>query len=389
MRLSHGDVPTWAHAAALAALPLQTHTRLRRLLASMDAEEAWFMATRGMHNDVRLPQRVIDAWRGADEGLPQRMFERCVHSNIAVVTHADAEYPTVFRGDPAAPAVLFYKGSLSHVQRRRVAIIGTRHATRRGRHFASEIAAQLSRHGVAVVSGLARGIDVAAHTGIREHEHEHHHDAGPPIAVVASGVDVIYPREHAMIWKWVCENGLVMSEAPPGTRPEAHLFPLRNRILACISEIVVVIESGVAGGSMITVREAEKRNRPVMAVPGAPGDEASVGTNALLRDGCAPVTDVSDVLLELSLDHRNEHSFYDGRELPTQDEQQVLSVLQEGSATVDTLAFRLAVDAVTIAVCLGRLENKGWVAHDRGWWEALTAPHPLAVDTNSAIRTNQ
>jgi DNA processing protein len=373
--MSTTDIPDWAFAAALAALPLQTHTRLRRLLAAGDARAVWETVTRSRYVDPRLPQRVVDAWSDADDDLPSRMFDQCSERGISVVTHVDDQYPSVFRGDPAAPAVLFYRGSLSHLQRRRVAIIGTRHATRRGRHFASELATQLSHHGVAVVSGLARGIDVAAHAGMRDNG-----ITGSPIAVVASGVDVIYPREHSMIWRWVSENGLVISEAPPGTRPEAHLFPLRNRILACISEIVVVVESGVAGGSMITVREAEKRGRSVMAVPGAPSDEASIGTNALLRDGCAPVTDASDVLLELSIDHRNAQSFCDAREVPTDDEQRVLCALLEGSATIDMLSFRLSADAMTIAVCLGRLEHKGWVAHDRGWWEALMAP-------NSSFRT--
>lgn len=377
--MSTTDIPDWAYAAALAALPLQTHTRLRRLVASADAQSVWNAVLHGSYADPRLPQRVVDAWSGADHDLPAHMFDQCSERAISVVTHVDEEYPSLLRGDPTAPAVLFYKGSLSHLQRRRVAIIGTRHATRRGRHFAAELATQLSHHGVAVVSGLARGIDVAAHSGIRDNEL-----TGSPIAVVASGVDVIYPREHSMIWRWVSENGLVISEAPPGTRPEAHLFPLRNRILACISEIVVVVESGVAGGSMITVREAEKRGRTVMAVPGAPSDEASVGTNALLRDGCAPVTDVSDVLLELSIDHRNAQSFCDARALPSDDEQRVLSALLEGSATIDMLAFRLSTDAMTIAVCLGRLEHKGWVAHDRGWWEALMAPNAPAWPLNSA-----
>lgn len=372
MSVTHSDLPRWAYAAALAALPLQTHTRLRRLLTDTDAESAWHAVTRGAYVDERLPQRVTDAWRNTDSVLPRTLYDTCEHADIRVVTSRDEEYPEVFRGDPSAPAVIFYKGSLAHLQRRRVAIVGTRHATRRGKHFASELAAQLSHHGIAVVSGLARGIDVAAHAGMRDCKTNETH--GAPIAVVASGVDVVYPREHSMIWNWVAENGLVMSEAAPGTRPEAHLFPLRNRILACASEIVVVVESGVAGGSMITVREADKRGRTVMAVPGAPGDEASVGTNALLRDGCAPVTDVSDVLLELSINHRHVQTFCDMRELPTEDEQRVLMALQEGSATIDMLSFRLAVDVVVLAVCLGRLEHKGWVAHERGWWEALTAP---------------
>jgi DNA processing protein len=184
----------------------------------------------------------------------------------------------------------------------------------------------------------------------------------------------VYPREHKEIWHYVGDAGLIMSESPPGSRPEAHLFPLRNRILAALSEIVVVVESGSAGGSMITVREAERRGIPVMAVPGAPNDHASIGTNALLRDGCAPVTDIDDVLIALSMDHRRVTSYFDHRTPPTDDEATVLRALVASAATADMIAMSLGVDVLHVAVCLGRLENKGWVAHERGWWEALMGP---------------
>jgi len=361
-------LPSWTYAAALASLPLQTHTRLRRLLSDQDPIEAWHAVVTGQYSDPRNPEHVRDAWTHVDRQTPQKMRDACMQHGINVITNHDAAYPVLLRDDPTTPSVLFYKGALSHLAHRRVAIIGTRNATRRGRYFASQLAAQLSVHDVAVVSGLARGIDVAAHTGIRSLETK---VGAPPIAVVASGIDVVYPREHNVIWQYVAENGLIVSEAPPGTRPEAHLFPLRNRILAALSEVVVVVESSAAGGSMITVREAAKRGRAVMAVPGAPNDRASVGTNALLRDGCAPVTDVDDVLVALSMDHRNANTFFDDRAAPTNEEATVVNVLGNGAATVDMIALSLGVDVLHVAVCLGRLESKGWVAHERGWWEAL------------------
>jgi len=364
-------LPSWAFAAALAGLPLQTQSRLRWLLSTNDPRDAWCNIRYRHLDDPRIPERVQNAWKEADDDLPLRMHDRCLSLGLTVLTRSDEDYPSVLREDPSAPAVLFAKGSLSCLARRRVAIIGTRHASHRGRHFAAELATQLSACGIAVVSGLARGIDVAAHVGIRDSNSSE----CAPIAVVASGLDVVYPREHAAMWKWVGECGLLLSEAPPGTRPEAHLFPLRNRILASISEIVVVVESGVTGGSMITVREAENRGRTVMAVPGAPGDRASVGTNALLRDGCAPVTEVHDVLIALSLDHRFEQTFCDSRELPTEDEQQVLRVLADKAATIDELSLRLNAQVLTVAVLLGGLQHKGWVAHERGWWEALVGPN--------------
>jgi DNA processing protein len=368
------DLPHWAYAAALAALPLQTHSRLRRLFHVSNPARMWRSVREGTYADQRVPEHVIDAWKSADPHLPHKMHDICQDKNISVVSTRDAFYPSILRGDPDSPAVLFYRGSLTHLGYRRVAIIGTRHATRRGRFFASQLASGLSRNGVAVVSGLARGIDVAAHTGVRSLGID---TGAPPVAVVASGIDVVYPREHKEIWHYVGDVGLIMSESPPGSRPEAHLFPLRNRILAALSEIVVVVESGNAGGSMITVREAERRGIPVMAVPGAPNDQASIGTNALLREGCAPVTDIDDVVVALSMDHRRVTSYFDNRTPPTDDEATVLRTLVTSSATADMIALSLGVDVLHVAVCLGRLENKGWVAHERGWWEALMGPQRI------------
>lgn len=363
--------PSWAYAAALAGLPLQTHQRLRRILAAYSPVDAWHHIQQGTYIDARLQPHVHAAWTTADVLLPQKMHDLCKENGISVVTLADDSYPLCLRDDPSAPAVLFYKGNIGYLEFRRVAIVGTRRATRRGKHFASQLAAQLSQHNIAVVSGLARGIDAAAHDGVRSLARN---IGAGPIGVVASGIDVVYPREHALLWDFVASHGVVLSEAPPGTRPEAHLFPLRNRILAAVSELVVVVESAHTGGSMITVREAEKRGRQVMAVPGAPHDHASVGTNALLREGCAPVTDVDDVLVALSIDHRNELAYFDSRTPPTADEYQIIQHLARGAKTVDAIAHAMSRDVLEVAVLLGRLEGNGWVAHERGWWEALVGP---------------
>src|SRR6185295_12761685 len=126
---------------------------------------------------------------------------------------------------------------------------------------------------------------------------------GRPIAVVASGHDVVYPREHRDLWREVAERGLLLSEAPPGTPPEAFRFPMRNRVIAALSEVVIVVESREHGGSLITVTEAMERNVPLMAVPGGVHNRAATGTNQLIRDGAGVVIDVTDVLLALAMDH--------------------------------------------------------------------------------------
>jgi DNA processing protein len=226
---------------------------------------------------------------------------------------------------------------------------------------------QLSNEHVSVVSGLARGIDVEAHVGSVRSE-----GGAPPIAVVAGGPDVVYPPEHSNMWRNVAERGVVLSESPPGSTPEPYKFPLRNRILAALSEVLVVVESRSTGGSMTTVREAMKRDITVMAVPGSPHVKPSEGTNDLLRDGCAPVTCVDDVLVMLGLDTRRVGGSHNGRLPPSARGLRILDLMENRPRTLDEIALLSGMPIVDVAVVLGTLEAMGWVAHSDGWWEALT-----------------
>ena len=189
--------------------------------------------------------------------------------------------------------------------------------------------------------------------------------------MVACGLDVVYPPEHHRDWGLVAEHGLLLSEEPPGTAPEVHKFPQRNRILAALSEVLVVVESRHKGGSMSTVREAIKRDRTVMAVPGSPHVAVSDGTNELLKDGCAPVTSAQDVMIALSLQSPFPVSPPDRRESPTGDEATVLSVLAAGPCTVDQVVLGSGLAHSRAGIALGRLEMMGWAAESNGWWEAL------------------
>lgn len=368
MTVSDCDAPSHA-AAALAGLPGMTPARLRRLLATSDAHEVSAAIVRGSTVVAGIDPSHWATWRTLLPRLLDEMPERCLRADVKVFTSADHGYPASLRGDAAAPAVLFVRGDVSVLQRRRVGIVGTRTATRAGRAFARDLGRKLADAQVCVVSGLARGIDVEAHDGaLAVH-------GAPPVAVVASGCDVVYPREHSAIWERVCNVGAVMSEVPPGTRPVAAGFPRRNRILAALSEVLVVVESRAAGGSMITVAEAVKRDVSVMAVPGFPGAPASEGTNALIADGCAPVTGVDDVLCALGLDTRRASTWYDARPTPTRDEMRVLDAFARRPRTVDELSLVLQMSVLDVAVVLGRLERSGWVASSDGWWEALLVEH--------------
>jgi DNA processing protein len=253
---------------------------------------------------------------------------------------------------------------------------------------------------VSVVSGLARGIDAAAHRGVIDAcdatssvaSNGKSHLAGPiapniessiaatiaapiaaPIAVVASGLDVVYPREHATLWQQVAERGVIVSESPPGCAPDAFRFPLRNRMLAMASELLVVVESRATGGSMITVDEAAKRGITVLAVPGSPHSDTSAGTNALIAQGATSVCDVADVLVALGIDHHRLAASSDARPRPSAADKVVLDALARRPSTFDHLVAELDLPIEDVAVRLGRLEAQGWAVVNGGWWEALLA----------------
>lgn len=366
--MSETRYPQWAYAAALASLPLLTHARLRRLIAHDQPSVVWNML---QEKERPLPGFKEDTWRAwchVPNSALIETAELCIDNNITVTTHRDRLYPVVLHADPQAPSVIFSQGNLEALQRRRVGVVGTRTATQSGRHFARTLGQALAHEGVCVVSGLARGIDYESHVGAFRAAGA---NVAPPVGVVASGLNKVYPPEHHHLWQRVASEGVLISEVAPNTPAETHRFPLRNRILAGLSEVLVVVESRARGGSMSTVREAMKRDITVMAVPGAPNVASCEGTNLLLRDGCAPVLDVEDVFVALGLDTRRENRVMDTRVLPTADEREVLTALAKVPRSIDEIAVLAGRTVVDTAVLLGRLEANEWVSHVDGWWEAL------------------
>jgi DNA processing protein len=266
--------------------------------------------------------------------------------------------------------VLFYRGTLDLLAGRRVAIVGTRNATAGGRQAARSIALGVSEAGVHVVSGLARGIDGCAHSAVVAGE-----GPGRAIAVVASGPDIVYPREHRGLWEHVAEHGLLLTEAPPGTAPEAHRFPLRNRIIAALAEVVVVVESRSKGGSLITVNEAMERGVQLMVVPGDAHNRAAVGTNNLLREGAAVAVEAQDVLDVLSIDHHRSGPIVgEQRASPRGSDREVYDLCAKRPCTIDSLVLGTGRSLVEVAMAMARLEQAGWVAQADGWFQAVGSP---------------
>jgi DNA processing protein len=255
--------------------------------------------------------------------------------------------------------------------RRRVAVVGTRNATRAGIETALALGRDLARAGVTVISGLALGIDAAAHRGALQAAAE-----GPVVvAVVGSGPDVVYPRRHAALWDEVCRRGLLLTEWPPGTRPDAFRFPLRNRLIAALSEVLVVVESRERGGSLLTASEAADRSVQVMAVPGSPRNRAAAGTNRLIVDGATPALGADDVLVALGLDTtRRDRTAVDNRRRPSGVEADVLERCRHEPCTLDDITSALALPIGTAAMALARLERSGWIAEAQGWFEVVGPP---------------
>lgn len=376
-------------AASLTALPKIGPKRLTTLLKYHDPQTAWAVV-----QGRAKPHAVVAAlmqesglgamWRAnATLDLQEQILGRCKKASIHVVLHDESNYPSCLKNDLAPPAVLFYQGDLQALKARRVGMIGTRSATASGRYFASHLAFELTAQGVCVVSGLARGIDAWAHRGAlralektRSEEMKKSKsafgDVAAPVGVVASGLDYVYPKEHGELWREVAQTGALLSESPPGSPPEAFRFPLRNRILAALSEVLVVVESRDRGGSMITVDEAQKRDVTVLAVPGSPRNIASVGTNLLVQQGCLPVISVDDILVALGLDNRraNEKSFDPRAKLSEQDAH-LVAVMVGAPFSLDEFVIRTSVPLLEAAISLGRLEALGWVVNNSGWWEVI------------------
>ncbi|MGH9157215.1 MAG: DNA-processing protein DprA [Acidimicrobiales bacterium] len=355
--------PEWAYGAALAGLAFMAWDRLAALLAGRTPAAAWSHVVRGGAGAALA--------RAATSVSVEAVAEAHRRAGVAVTLLGDEGYPAALAGDHEAAPVLFARGRPGALSAARVAIVGTRRCTGYGRDVATEFGRELARAGVAVVSGLALGIDGAAHQGALAAA------AAPPVAVVGSGLDIVYPRRHGELWAKVAEAGLLLSEAPLGARPEPWRFPARNRLLAALADVVVVVESHAGGGSLHTVRAAEARGVTVMAVPGPVRSPASAGTNRLLADGCAPACDTADVLVALSLETAGRFDARsprpDRRPAPAPADAQVLEALGWEAVPVEALLTGTGLAPSVVTLALAHLEQDGWARRSAGWWERIPA----------------
>ena len=371
------DLPHEAYLTALSSLKEVGPGRLRWMLTLGTPDEVWARVRAGRL--PRMPRRVgpdelRSAWRLESAGIePGRCWDRCIRLGVGVVSLGGAGYPPALSADRDPPVVLFHLGDPDRMAARRVAIVGTRRATGYGLGVATDLGEALTRAGVSIVSGLALGIDAAAHRGSVDVD-----GGAAPVAVVAGGLDAPCPRRNRPLADLVAARGVVVSEAPPGVRADRWRFPVRNRVIAALSELVVVVESPGAGGSMHTVREAMDRDLPVFAVPGPIDSRSSEGTNRLIADGALMATGAADVLMCLpgmapapGPAAAGPAPEVDRRPVPEGDAAMVLDALGWRPVSIEALAGATDLDFGGISRAVTELESTGWIRRTDGWVERV------------------
>ena len=362
------ELPMEAWLAALASLPAVGPARLRALLAVGRPAEVW-ANLQGPPSPALVQaagkRDLYEQWqRVAAELDVAGLWRRHREHGVGVAALGTPGYPPALSNDLDPPAVIFHKGDPEAVRGPRVAVVGTRRCTRYGSDVAFELGRDLAAAGVGVVSGLALGIDAAAHVGALEA------GAAPPIGVVGNGLDRVYPQRNRKLWRAVAGQGVLLGEAPLGAPPERWRFPARNRIIAALADVVVIVESHSSGGAMHTVAEAAARDRAVLAVPGPVRSSASDGCFVLLADGCAPCRDADDVLLALGLSGAETRPI-DPRPTPSAAGQQVLEALGWQPADVEQIRSRTGMEMAQVAGAVEELRAAGWVAVSGRWIERV------------------
>jgi DNA processing protein len=294
----------------------------------------------------------------------ERDLDRAAECGARFVGLDEPDYPPLLRHIDQAPPLICLKGRADLFGKPAVAVVGTRMASALGRKFARELSLAFGRAGLLVVSGLARGIDTAAHEASLE---------TGTVAVLAGGIDVVYPPENASLHGEIGERGVLLTEMIPGTVPRGNSFPRRNRLISGLSLGVLVVEAALRSGSLITARLAGEQGREVFAVPGSPLDPRCGGTNKLLRDGAALVTgpgDVLDVILDLDRRSRRDLTgFVEPAAIEQEDEPEaaleadlrsrIMALIGSSSVEIDDLIREAQAPAQAVLTVLLELELAG------------------------------
>ncbi len=333
--------------------------RFGKLLSFFGSAAAAWRAGRSDLLAAGLDARATEALlaQRAKGPAPEAELAALARHGIRALTQADPDYPELLREIYLPPIVLYVRGALVPEDAWAVAIVGTRKATSYGFQVTEQLARGLASSKVTVISGLARGVDTAAHKAALSVS------GGRTIAVLGCGLDIIYPPENARLAARLSEQGALISEFPLGTQPEPTNFPIRNRVISGLALGVVVVEAPRASGALITTRFALEQNRQVFAVPGHIYSKASEGTNALIRDGAKLVMGVDDILEELKLQQAPQQQEMRAL-LPASDVESALLALLAAAPEpqhIDELCRASGLPASEVSSALVMMELKGMV----------------------------
>jgi DNA processing protein len=327
--------------------------RVARLVAQCGSPEAAWHADAFQLAAAGVDARASAALLAARERLDlEAELRRADDAGVTLLTLDDPGYPRLLRAIPGAPPLIYVRGALTPADDWAVAVVGTRSPTAYGREAAFQLASDLARSGVTIVSGLALGVDALAHSAALE-------AGGRTIAVLGSGVDQPYPSSNRGLARRIVEQGALVSDYPIGTPPAAANFPPRNRLISGLSRGALVVEAGARSGALITVEFALEQGREVMAVPGSIFSRQSGGTLRLLRDGAALITCAEDVhaALEMTADCVQREARADIPADPV--EAAILGLLSHDPAPIDELGRAAGLPAPAVAAALTVLELKG------------------------------
>jgi DNA processing protein len=323
-----------------------------------------------------VPESLAGELRRARTADVEAFRAELASTGTSCVTVFDPEYPAGLHDLHDPPLAVFLRGAVAPpAGGRSVAIVGARRSSDPGLRLARRLGGFAAGAGVTVVSGMALGIDGAAHAGALD-------AGGPTVAVLGCGTDVAYPRSHRGLYARILEHGLAVSEYPPGTAPAPWRFPARNRLIAALAQTVVIVEARVRSGALITADHALDMGRDVVAVPGAAGSSACAGTNGLIKAGAGLVEDEADLAVWLGIDPP-------AAPPPPADPaaRQVLEGLSARPAYADDIAVAAGLGPGSAAALLSRLEIDGWLARDASGRYSLArswTPHAGPPSTATA-----
>ena len=347
------DLPYWI---AFSRVPTVGRVRVGLLEQHFGSLQAAWEASEGEIRAAGLDASVVGSIAEVRRHVdPHAELAQVQAAGVTALTWHDPAYPRLLREIDDQPPLLYIKGELKADDERSVTVIGTRRPTAYGREVATHLAADLARAGVTVVSGLARGIDGAAHRAALD-------AGGRTIAVMGSGSDVIYPPEHKQLAADILERGALITEYPLGSRPDARHFPRRNRLLSGLTLGTLVIEAGEQSGALITVRTALEQNREVFCIPGSIYSPVSKLTNALIREGAKLVASVDDVLEELNLGSvAIQPPLPNILEAASDQEALLLQNMDDDPQHVDEISRRTGLAVTDVTSTLAMLELRGMV----------------------------